>query len=98
MRRQADALIDVYYYSLNAAAKKGINLSAIFKIVHAANMAKRDPATGKFLKRDDGKIIKPAGWKVTSASVKHRITDTRGLIMSPYMGFGVSTRASQTVS
>jgi predicted HAD superfamily Cof-like phosphohydrolase len=28
-----------------------------------ANMAKRCPVTGKFLKREDGKIIKPAGWQ-----------------------------------
>ena len=27
---QADALVDSYYYSLNAAAKKGINLSKVF--------------------------------------------------------------------
>ena len=59
---QADALVDVYYYSQNAACKKGINLSSIFGLVHAANMAKRDPETGKFLKRADGKIIKPKGW------------------------------------
>ena len=37
--------------------------SSIFSLVHAANMAKRDPETGKFLKREDGKIIKPKGWK-----------------------------------
>lgn len=61
---QADALVDVYYYSLNAAAKKGVNLSSIFSIVHSANMAKRDPKTGVFLKRADGKIIKPEGWQV----------------------------------
>jgi predicted HAD superfamily Cof-like phosphohydrolase len=60
---QADAFVDVYYYMLNAAAKKGVNVSAMFDIVHGANMAKRDPSTGKFLKRDDGKIIKPAGWQ-----------------------------------
>lgn len=60
---QADALIDCYYYSLNAAAKKGVNLSKVFEIVHQANMDKRDPETGKFLKREDGKIIKPVGWK-----------------------------------
>lgn len=60
---QGDALVDSYYYSLNAAAKKGVNLSKIFDLVHKANMDKRDPATGKFLKREDGKIIKPAGWK-----------------------------------
>lgn len=61
---QADALVDVYYYSLNAAAKKGVNLSAVFNLVHGANMAKRDPVTGHFIKRpSDGKIIKPKGWK-----------------------------------
>ena len=59
---QADALVDAYYYSLNAAAKKGCNMSAIFQLVHGANMAKRDPETGKFIKRADGKIIKPPGW------------------------------------
>jgi predicted HAD superfamily Cof-like phosphohydrolase len=59
---QADALVDIYYYSLNAACKKGINLSSIFSVVHGANMAKRDPKTNKFLKREDGKIIKPEGW------------------------------------
>ena len=60
---QGDALVDSYYYSLNAAAKNGINLSKIFEIVHKANMDKRDPLTGKFIKREDGKIIKPMGWK-----------------------------------
>lgn len=55
-------MVDVYYYSLNAAAKKGVNLSSLFGVVHAANMAKRDPASGQFLKREDGKILKPAGW------------------------------------
>mmetsp|Transcript_36800 Transcript_36800/g.58967 ORF Transcript_36800/g.58967 Transcript_36800/m.58967 type:complete len:252 (-) Transcript_36800:150-905(-) len=59
---QADAFVDIWYYSLNCMAKKGVNLSKIFDVVHNANMAKRDPATGKFLKRADGKIIKPAGW------------------------------------
>ena len=60
---QADALVDVYYYMLNAAAKKGVNMSSVFNIVHGANMAKRNPISGKFEKRADGKIIKPAGWQ-----------------------------------
>jgi predicted HAD superfamily Cof-like phosphohydrolase len=59
---QADALVDVYYYSQNAACKVGVNLSSVFRLVHGANMAKRDPTTGKFIKREDGKIIKPQGW------------------------------------
>ena len=60
---QADALVDVEYYMLNCAAKKGINMSAIFGVVHAANMAKRNPETGKFEKNAIGKIVKPPGWK-----------------------------------
>jgi len=60
---QADAFVDIWYYCLNAAAKKGINLSKIFNIVHDSNMAKKDPLTNQFIKRDDGKIIKPKGWQ-----------------------------------
>lgn len=60
---QGDALVDMYYYSLNASAKRGIDLSEIFNEVHEANMAKRDSATGKFIKREDGKIIKPVNWQ-----------------------------------
>jgi len=60
---QYDALVDSHYYALNCAAKHGVNLDKIFEIVHDANMAKKDPITKKFIKRDDGKIIKPEGWK-----------------------------------
>jgi len=59
---QADALVDIWYYSLNCAAKKGINLSSVFDLVHAANMRKVNPLTGKCVRRGDGKIEKPAGW------------------------------------
>jgi len=68
---QGDAFVDIWYYSLNAMAKKGVNLSKIFELVHDANMAKRDPQTGKFLKRNDGKIIKPQGWR--APNVAHEI-------------------------
>merc|ERR1719410_2774899 len=67
---QGDALVDMWYYSLNAAAKKGVNLSSIFDVVHRANMAKIDPATGKCMKRPDGKIIKPAGWKAPNVAAE----------------------------
>lgn len=60
---QVDALVDCYYYSLNATSKMNINMSSVFDIVHQANMDKRDKQSGKFLKREDGKIIKPEGWK-----------------------------------
>lgn len=60
---QQDAFVDIIYYIHNAAVKKGVNLSDIFYVVHNANMAKRDKTTGKFIKREDGKIMKPEGWK-----------------------------------
>jgi predicted HAD superfamily Cof-like phosphohydrolase len=63
LTEQMDALIDVQYYMLNAACKHGMNIDHVFDLVHAANMAKRDPMTGQFIKRDDGKILKPDGWK-----------------------------------
>jgi len=61
---QADGCVDAYYYMLNAFCKKGVDLSAIFNVVHNANMAKKDPTTGQFIRREsDGKILKPAGWQ-----------------------------------
>merc|ERR1719203_1869041 len=69
---QGDAFVDIWYYSLNAAAKKGVNLSKIFELVHDANMAKKDPITGKFKKRDDGKILKPNGWRAPNVGAEIR--------------------------
>ena len=46
---------------LNAAAKKGVNLSSVFDVVHDANMAKKWE-DGTFHKREDGKILKPETW------------------------------------
>ena len=63
---QADALVDCYYYSLNVACKHGLDLSKVFNSVHEANMNKRDPDTGKFIRREsDGKVLKPSGWKAS---------------------------------
>merc|ERR1719177_124424 len=59
---QADALVDIWYSSLNCAAIKGINLSSVFDLVHAANMQMVNPVTGMCVKRADGEIEKPLGW------------------------------------
>jgi predicted HAD superfamily Cof-like phosphohydrolase len=71
---QADAIVDLWYYGLNAFAKKTVDLSAIFDVVHDSNMAKRDPATGKFIHREDGKIIKPPNWAPPDivAEIRHQ--------------------------
>ena len=58
--QQADALVDVIYYICDTAVRHGMNLDPLFEIVHSANMGK--VVDGKVIRRDDGKILKPAGW------------------------------------
>lgn len=56
----ADALADLIYIACGTAASYGIPLNKVFEEVHRSNMAKL--VDGKPLKREDGKVIKPAGW------------------------------------
>lgn len=58
----ADALADVIYVAVGTALEFGIPLDRVWAEVHRSNMAKRDPATGKVRRRDDGKVLKPEGW------------------------------------
>lgn len=44
------------------AIDQGWNLSGAFAEVTRSNMAKVDDETGKVIKREDGKILKPADW------------------------------------
>lgn len=57
---QVDALVDLIYYVCHASMKKGIDLDPFFQIVHQANMQK---CVGGVIRREDGKILKPASWK-----------------------------------
>jgi predicted HAD superfamily Cof-like phosphohydrolase len=63
IEEQMDAMVDCAYYALDSAAKHGMNLDPVFNEVHKANMRKRNPLTGKFERREDGKVIKPEGWQ-----------------------------------
>lgn len=56
----ADALADLIYIACGTAASYGIPLDDVFNEVHRSNMAKL--VDGKPLKREDGKVIKPADW------------------------------------
>lgn len=58
----ADALADIIYVCIGTALEFGIPLDDVWNAVHASNMAKVDPATGKVRRRGDGKILKPDGW------------------------------------
>jgi predicted HAD superfamily Cof-like phosphohydrolase len=60
--QQADSMLDSWYYMLNCACKHGMDLSALFEVVHTANMAKKWD-DGTFHRREDGKVIKPPDWK-----------------------------------
>lgn len=56
--KAADALADLTYVVLGTAVTLGIDLRPVFAEVHRTNMAKEGGAT-----REDGKILKPPGWK-----------------------------------
>lgn len=59
----ADALADIEYVIHGSAHTLGVPLADVFDIVHAANMRKVDPATGRVKRREsDGKVLKPDGW------------------------------------
>lgn len=42
--------------------RMGLPMEAGWHEVHASNMAKVDKETGKVIRREDGKILKPKGW------------------------------------
>lgn len=59
---QIDAFVDIEYYIKDRAGRHGMNIDKVFDMVHEANMNKRLP-NGEFLMREDGKVLKPSGWK-----------------------------------
>jgi len=56
----ADALADLIYIACGTAVSYGIPLDRVFDEVHRSNMAKL--VDGKVIRREDGKVLKPAGW------------------------------------
>ena len=59
----ADALADMIYIAVGTANIYGIPLNRVWDEVHRSNMDKVDKNTGLIRRRDDGKILKPEGWK-----------------------------------
>lgn len=58
-----DALLDIMVVTIGALHSLGVDNENAWKEVIASNMSKIDPETGKVIKRDDGKVIKPASFK-----------------------------------
>lgn len=58
----AKELADIIYIVCGTAVSYGIPLDNVFDEVHRSNMEKLGP-DGKVNRREDGKILKPDGWK-----------------------------------
>lgn len=60
---QLDALIDILVVTIGAIHSMGADAEGAWKEVMKTNFAKIDHKTGKVRKREDGKVLKPTGWK-----------------------------------
>ena len=65
---QLDALIDILVVTMGAVRAAGWDGEAAWKEVMDTNFAKIDATTGKVRKREDGKVLKPEGWKAPELS------------------------------
>jgi predicted HAD superfamily Cof-like phosphohydrolase len=58
-----DALVDILVVTIGAINSMGADGEGAWREVMATNFAKIDRRTGKVLRREDGKILKPEGWE-----------------------------------
>lgn len=59
----ADACFDMIWVIIGYMKSRGWNCSDIWNEGTESNLKKIDAKTGKVLKREDGKVLKPEGWK-----------------------------------
>ena len=57
-----DACMDMIWVILGFCYMKGYDVTGAWNEVARSNLAKIDPETGKVIKRQDGKVLKPEGW------------------------------------
>ena len=60
---QLDALIDILVVATGAIHSLGVDAEGAWKEVMRSNFAKVDPRTGQVMRREDGKVLKPANWE-----------------------------------
>ena len=59
---QLDGCMDLIWVTLGYCYMKGFDVSGAWAEVARSNLSKIDPVTGKVIKRNDGKVLKPEGW------------------------------------
>jgi len=57
-----DACMDMIWVILGFCYMKGYDVQGAWNEVARSNLAKINPETGKVIKRQDGKVLKPEGW------------------------------------
>jgi predicted HAD superfamily Cof-like phosphohydrolase len=57
-----DALVDILVVTIGAIHSMGADAEGAWKEVMRTNFAKINKDTGKVVKREDGKVLKPDGW------------------------------------
>lgn len=60
---EIDACFDMIWVIIGYMKSRGWDCEAIWDEGAFSNLAKIDKVTGKVIKREDGKILKPEGWK-----------------------------------
>jgi predicted HAD superfamily Cof-like phosphohydrolase len=58
-----DALVDILVVTIGAIHSMGADAEGAWKEVMSTNFAKIDSLTGRVRKREDGKVLKPVGWR-----------------------------------
>lgn len=60
---QIDACFDMMWVIIGYMKSRGWDCEGIWDEGAKSNLSKIDRATGKVIRREDGKILKPEGWK-----------------------------------
>lgn len=71
---QADAIIDLLYYALGTLVELGVEPDELFIMLHEWNLKKLD----KLCYDENGKVVKPEGWKHPDKEIKEIIDRMRG--------------------
>jgi predicted HAD superfamily Cof-like phosphohydrolase len=59
---QLDGCMDLIWVTLGYCYMKGFDVQGAWDEVARSNLSKIDTVTGKVIKRNDGKVLKPEGW------------------------------------